>query len=253
MPNRLIREGIISSPRINALSLGAEVLYRRLMSVADDHGRFYGAPATILGACWPTAPDKVCLADVEQWLSECLADASQLLSMYEHKGCRYIQIVDFNQQTRSKSKFPEPAKQLLSTCSSLAHASRSRSRYSETETETAPIGAGVSEPSVRSIPALEQESQFPAVQALWVEKCQTIPSTSDWEAFQRRVWRPRSFHQHQELLARLGEAEGPLWGTPTSWVEAKSWERRPNTRAPAAKTNSAARAAAVSASILEDF
>jgi len=117
-----------------------------------------------------------------------------------------------------------------------------------------PAAAGGAPPiKTKDLAALEQESQFPAFQALWVEKCQTIPSTSDWEAFQRRVWRPRSFHQHQELLARLGEAEGPLWGTPTSWVESKSWERRPNTRLPAAKNNSAARAAAVSASILEDF
>ena len=40
MPNRILREGILDSDRVNKLSWGAEVFYRRLMSVVDDFGRF---------------------------------------------------------------------------------------------------------------------------------------------------------------------------------------------------------------------
>ncbi len=40
MPNRVIREGILNSQRVNKLTEPAELFYRRLMSVVDDFGRF---------------------------------------------------------------------------------------------------------------------------------------------------------------------------------------------------------------------
>ena len=42
MPNRIIREGILSSDRVDQLDPPAEVFYRRLMSKVDDHGLFDG-------------------------------------------------------------------------------------------------------------------------------------------------------------------------------------------------------------------
>ena len=39
MPSRILREGINTSPKVNALSPMAELFYRRLMTVADDYGR----------------------------------------------------------------------------------------------------------------------------------------------------------------------------------------------------------------------
>lgn len=108
MPNRILREGIISSPRINALSPGAELLYRRLMSVVDDFGRFHGSPVTIRGACWPTCPEKINHSEVAAWLEECCAGPKPLISRYKVDGATYLQVSDFRQQTRTKSKFPEP-------------------------------------------------------------------------------------------------------------------------------------------------
>ena len=51
MPNRILREGILSSERVDALSEGAEILYRRLMSVVDDYGRYFAHPTLIRSAC----------------------------------------------------------------------------------------------------------------------------------------------------------------------------------------------------------
>lgn len=156
MPTRLIREGILSSARINALSFGAEIFYRRLMSVADDYGRYYASPGTLRGACWPTSPDKVKDSQVFEWLSECCKGADPLIVTYYVKGCNYLQIQGFNQQTRSKSKFPEyvsnclaSASQVISKCladdtqvlsnclaSDEQLLSTSRSRNSETKSET---------------------------------------------------------------------------------------------------------------------
>ena len=129
MPNRILREGILSSARVNALSPAAELFYRRLISVVDDYGRFHASPGTLRGACWPTCPDRVCDQDVSKWLAECAQPDRKnrtLLVQYEVDGCKYLQLSDFKQQVRSKSKFPDPVyncatidEQLNSNCVSL--------------------------------------------------------------------------------------------------------------------------------------
>ncbi len=131
MPSRIVREGIISSPRVNQLSMGAEVLYRRLMTVADDYGRFYASAGTLRGACWPICPGKVSESDIAEWLTECASGDDPLVVVYVVDGCEYLEIQNFGQQTRGKSKFPEikclaNAKQMLSTCEALAQPSRIR-------------------------------------------------------------------------------------------------------------------------------
>lgn len=130
MPSRIIREGINSSDRVNALSTGAELFYRRLLNVVDDYGRYFGSVATLRTACWPTCPDKFTETQVTKMLSECLAGDKPLLSRYKSGSGTYICVSEFKQQIRSKSKFPEPpkceadAQQLLSNCETNVHASR---------------------------------------------------------------------------------------------------------------------------------
>ena len=107
MPNRILRDGILTSEAVCTLSWPAEVFYRRLMSVADDHGRFHSLPKLIRAACYPLQIDKVSDADMGKWLTECVTAA--LVSVYPASdGKRYVQIEKFGQQVRSKSKFPEP-------------------------------------------------------------------------------------------------------------------------------------------------
>jgi hypothetical protein len=125
MPSRILREGINSSARILALSPGAEILYRRLMSVVDDYGRYHAAPQTVLAGCWPTMPDKVCLQDVSNWLTECTQGARPLLTLYTHDGATYLQVTDFNQTIRTKSKFPQPVNNLQAGCEQSVGAIRS--------------------------------------------------------------------------------------------------------------------------------
>jgi hypothetical protein len=103
MPTRILREGIISSERVNSLSERAELFFRKVMSVADDYGRFYANPISLLGACYPLRTN-VCEADVKQFLSECIS--ANVIMVYG--GGKYLAIHNFKQQTRSVSKFPEP-------------------------------------------------------------------------------------------------------------------------------------------------
>lgn len=115
MPTRIIREGIITSEAINRLSDEAELFYRRLMSIADDYGRYYSHPSILRANCYPLKLETVSESDVKQWLSECVSNG--VISFYG-EGQKYIQIHKFGQQTRSKSKFPEPDKQTLIKCKS---------------------------------------------------------------------------------------------------------------------------------------
>jgi len=116
MPTRILREGIITSEPINSLSDGAELFYRRLMSVADDYGRYYSHPSILRANCFPLKLDKVSEADVKQWLSECIS--KKVIFLYGDCG-KFLLIPKFGQQTRSKSKFPEPDKQTLIKCESV--------------------------------------------------------------------------------------------------------------------------------------
>lgn len=108
MPTRLLRDGINSSRKINDLSVGAELLYRRLLSVVDDYGRFYAEPATVRGACWPAHPGKVTEAQIAEWLEEIASEPEPLILRYQISGILFLQIDKFGQKVRSKSKFPSP-------------------------------------------------------------------------------------------------------------------------------------------------
>lgn len=120
MPTRLIRDGILTSFQVNRLSQGAELFYRRLMSVVDDYGRMEAHPAILLAKCYPLQSGRVTIQDVEKWLSECGelpsddgglrssdGDPLPLVSQYEVKRKKYIQINNFCQRERSE-KYPRP-------------------------------------------------------------------------------------------------------------------------------------------------
>lgn len=113
MPSRIIREGIITSENINALSIGAELFYRRLMSIADDFGRYFAHPSILRANCFPLKLDSVSDSDISTWLKECQKHG--VLIVYNNG--KHLQILKFGQQTRAtKSKFPEPDNQMLNKC-----------------------------------------------------------------------------------------------------------------------------------------
>jgi hypothetical protein len=113
MPNRIIREGILTSERINRLSPKAELFYRRLMSVADDYGRFHSNPVLLRSACYPLQIDTVHDKDITEWLTECVENLAVVV--YEAQGKRCLELMNFRQQQRAKdSKFPAMDEQVRS-------------------------------------------------------------------------------------------------------------------------------------------
>jgi hypothetical protein len=132
VPNRILRDGILSSDRVDALDAAAEVFYRRLISVVDDFGRFDARTSILISACYPLrastkrSPRE---RDVDAWISACIA--AGLVVVYQVAGKPFLCLVDFRQQVRAKaSKYPEPpaasacesdATHMHSTCEASAH------------------------------------------------------------------------------------------------------------------------------------
>ena len=107
MPNRILREGIITSERVNALSWEGEVFYRRLMSVVDDFGMYTANAALVRAALYPLKLETIREANLERLISE--SEKAGLIRLYEVQGKRYLEVLNFNQQLRAKnSKYPAP-------------------------------------------------------------------------------------------------------------------------------------------------
>lgn len=105
MPGRYVREEILSSEKVAKLSFAAEVFYRRLMSIVDDYGRYESNPAVLRARLYPLQVDQVRTEDVAGWLAEV---SKELVAVYAVGGKRYLQILNFKQQIRAKSKYPAP-------------------------------------------------------------------------------------------------------------------------------------------------
>jgi len=116
MPNRILREGILTSSAVARLGWAEEVFYRRLHSVVDDFGRYYADEGMLRAACYPRQLNKVSDSDIGKWLRACV-DAALVRVYPAEDGERYLEVVKFGQQVRAKkSKFPD----MLSACAADA-------------------------------------------------------------------------------------------------------------------------------------
>lgn len=115
MPTRLVREGIVTSMRVDRLSEGAELFYRRLMSKVDDHGCCEARTALLRVECYPLRVDRISENDVEGWLDECIA--AGLIALYVVENKAFLEILDFRQQVRAKHRRrPSSDGQVLYAC-----------------------------------------------------------------------------------------------------------------------------------------
>lgn len=106
MPSRLLREGILSSDRVEQLDAPAEVFYRRLMSKVDDHGLFDARPSILRSSLYPLRVDRVREADCSRWIAAC--EKAGLIALYQHAGKPFLQMLDTRWQARSEPKYPLP-------------------------------------------------------------------------------------------------------------------------------------------------
>lgn len=115
MPSRIIREGILTSERVNSLSPNAELFYRRLMSVVDDYGRFSANLTLLRASCYPLKLDSVKEDSIKKHLAECVG--AGLIVLFTVADKTFLELQDFRQQVRAKeSKYPSPDGGVLITC-----------------------------------------------------------------------------------------------------------------------------------------
>lgn len=139
MPNRVIRESILDSDRVNQLSWPGEIFYRRLMSVVDDFGRCDARSELLRSKLYPLRLGVVSSSDIVKWLDEC--SRAGLIRQYTISNREYLEILNFNQTVRiKKGKVPPPLKSDACKCEQM-HADdctcMSETKRNESETELA--------------------------------------------------------------------------------------------------------------------
>lgn len=105
MPNRLLRDGICTSDAINLLTSDAEVMFYRLLVVADDYGYMDARPAILKAQCFPLK-ESATVSRIEAWLLE-LAE-TELVHRYMHEGKPFLAINKWEQRVRSRQKYAGP-------------------------------------------------------------------------------------------------------------------------------------------------
>lgn len=118
MPNRIIREGFLTSDKVDKLSWVEECFYHRLLLAVDDYGRYHADPPLLIGKIMPRKIGNVSNQDIEKWLTACVT--AGLVRVYGVEGKRYLEVLQFDQRTRAKkSKFPAPDEEKLTLVSQM--------------------------------------------------------------------------------------------------------------------------------------
>lgn len=116
MPNRLIKDSIRFSEKVNSLSDFQFRLWVSLITYVDDYGRGDARPAVIKGTCFPLR-DRITNKDIDAALNV-LAGAG-CVGLYKVDGKPYLYFPNWqsHQNIRNKkSRFPAPEN---ATCSQL--------------------------------------------------------------------------------------------------------------------------------------
>lgn len=166
MPNRVLREGILSSEAVNLLSEEGEIFYRRLMSVVDDYGRFELNLELLRARCFPLQLDRWPVPRVKRALDDCSRldncqanDGHPLVTVYEGpEGKRkYLQINNFQQRTRSESRCPAPSAR---SCVDELRSHDGHPRASRARTSSSTSTSSYTSPSAE-IPAADESPAPP--------------------------------------------------------------------------------------------
>lgn len=109
MPDRLVRDELLTSERYWACSAEARCLFLSIVLSADDAARYTGAPFALRTKCMAGT---VSHERIESILSE-LVDAD-LVRRYMHEGKPFLFVPRFGNRKRyvSSSKYPEPPKEI---------------------------------------------------------------------------------------------------------------------------------------------
>lgn len=111
MPNRLLKESICESKGLSEVSFFAEDLYKRLITYADDYGRFNADYQIILARLYPREIGIVSIDDIEDAMTELVGAGKVAFYTSEARKDIYGCFPNWSEHQRvrdSKQKCPEP-------------------------------------------------------------------------------------------------------------------------------------------------
>lgn len=134
MPNRIIKESIRTSYEINGLSIEAEVTFYRLLTFADDYGRFPSDPRVLQASLFPLRPD-IRSKDFTRWVAELVS--AGLIRLYiseDYKPFGFFLKWDKHQNQRAKSsKYPDPVGEAYTSINEQMKAIEDKKKHVNTD------------------------------------------------------------------------------------------------------------------------
>ena len=218
MPNRILREGILTSEAVNCLSCHAELFYRRLMSVVDDYGRIEAHPQILLTKCFPFKLDSVSVRDVGHWLAECSHDA-RLVTAYTVKGKNYLQINNFGQRERV-SKCPSPQEADIMSAESEQTAARASNSTTYSNTNTTP------NTNSRNSDSWKIDTGFLKFIENWRATGAKCTDADCYRAY-RFEWNKIGFEEQLAACDHVRTCDGAFVKFPQNYLADREWEREP--------------------------
>lgn len=115
MPNRIIKESIRTSYEIDDLSPEAEITFYRLLTFADDFGRFPSDKRVLQSALFPLRPS-IRSNDFTRWIAELTKAGLIRLFLSKKKPFGFFPTWEKHQNRRSQtSKYPKPEGEAFQT------------------------------------------------------------------------------------------------------------------------------------------
>lgn len=224
MPTRLVREGILTSDRVDKLDAAAEVFYRRLMSKVDDYGLYDARLSVLRSSLYPLRVDRVREADISRSLAAC--QSAGLIALYQCDGKPYLQMLRTGWQARSEAKYPLPPTTENSCAQALT---------------PAPVFVDVVVVESVSSAGKPARAGFDEFYAAYPRKVKPVDARKAWDKLKPDA----------ELLARMLRAiaeqkKSPQWlkdggqfiPYPATWLNAGEWDNQTavDTTTPAVET-----------------
>lgn len=227
MPNRDIKESCRTSKNLAELSHGAERLFWRMTTYADDYGRMPADADIVRAACFPRLLERVSVKDVDKWLDE--MRRVKLISCYNDSVGHHILFFltwRAHQRTRAKhSKYDSPSS--ASICQHMTAYVAFRSEDTEVLPKTPNTTVTTEDTVLRA-----REGSVSAFEQFW-----NVYPKKIGKGAARKAWE----HKHPQLevvlaavTAQIGFPEwqrdrGRFIPHPATWLNQERWCDQPHT------------------------
>jgi hypothetical protein len=218
MPKRFIKDSCRTSKTLDRLSAEAERMFWRLVTVADDYGRFEAEIPLLASSCFPLRNGKMKIDHVAKWFSELCVDHVRLYSYKDKLFGYFVNWEESQGKARAdKSRFPDPNHADARTCTQM-HAD---SLVSESDLR---IRDSISE--VRSL-APASSRGFIEFWIQYPKKRSKGDAEKAWNALKPDEQLQDRIHdalERAKTSADWRKDGGQYIPYPATWLRAKGWE-----------------------------